>query len=180
MPASILLAPRFVEHVPDGDDKPRRVCVGCGFVDYDRPRVVVGAVVTVASRVLLCRRAIEPRRGFWTLPAGHLESREAAVDGAIREAFEEARARIEIDGLLGVYSDPEHSQVEIVYRAHLLEPGFAAGPESLEVALFRLDELPWEELAFPADAVALRDAASGASDRAALAADGAPLGGALS
>jgi ADP-ribose pyrophosphatase YjhB (NUDIX family) len=177
MSDSTLPAPCFVERVPDGDDRPRRVCVDCGFVDYDRPRVIVGALVTHADRVLLCRRAIEPRRGFWTLPAGHLEPHEAATCGAIREAYEEATARIEIDGLLGVYSEPEHSQVEIVYRAHLAEAAFAAGPESLEVALFRLEELPWEELAFPADASALRDVAASASDGVALGASGAPLGG---
>src|SRR5262249_11856335 len=125
------------------------------------------------------RRAIAPQRGRWTLPAGHLESGESAVDGAKREALEEAGARIDIGPVLGVYSEPEHSQVAIVYCAHLAEKHFAPGPESLEVGLFGFEDIPWQDLAFPADAAALRDFVA-APDRVLPAAAGAAAGDALS
>jgi ADP-ribose pyrophosphatase YjhB (NUDIX family) len=110
---------------------------------------VVGSVVSYENRILLCRRAIEPRKGLWTLPAGFLEEHESPEDGARREAREEAGADITIDALLAVYSVLHISQVQLMYRAHLAAPEFAAGPESLEVALFAWDEIPWNELAFP-------------------------------
>lgn len=140
---------RFVRRVPDGDDRERRVCSDCGFVDYENPKIVVGAVVSHGDRLLLCRRAIEPRRGFWTLPAGYLELGEATEVGAAREAWEEARAEIEIDQLLAVYSIPRISQVQLIYRARLARPEFSAGPESEEVGLFAWDEIPWDRIAFP-------------------------------
>jgi ADP-ribose pyrophosphatase YjhB (NUDIX family) len=135
--------------IPDGDNRERQVCPDCGFINYENPKIVVGSVVLWQDRILLCRRAINPRRGFWTLPAGYLEINEAAADGARREALEEARADIAIDGLLAVYSIPRISQVQLIYRAHLTSPDFGAGLESLEVALFPWDEIPWAELAFP-------------------------------
>jgi ADP-ribose pyrophosphatase YjhB (NUDIX family) len=135
--------------IPEGDNRERQVCPDCGFINYENPKIVVGAVVTLDDRVLLCRRAINPRRGFWTLPAGYLEVNESASDGARREAFEEAGAQIAIDGLLAVYSIPRISQVQLIYRAHLASPDFAPGPESLEVALFGWDAIPWADLAFP-------------------------------
>jgi ADP-ribose pyrophosphatase YjhB (NUDIX family) len=138
-----------VRRIPEGDNRERLVCPDCGFISYENPKIVVGSVVVHEDRVLLCRRAIDPRRGYWTLPAGYLEQNEAASDGARREAREEAMAEIAIDGLLAVYSIPRISQVQLIYRAHLLRPEFAPGPESLEVALFRWDEIPWPELAFP-------------------------------
>lgn len=141
--------PNFSRRTPDGDNRPRLVCDSCGFVSYDNPKVVVGSVCTHGDRVLLCRRAIEPRLGFWTLPAGYLEVHETTMAGAIREAEEEACARIEIDGLLAVYNIPRISQVQVIYRARLLSPAVAAGPESLEVGLFRWEEVPWDDLAFP-------------------------------
>ncbi len=103
----------------------------------------------MGDQFLLCRRAIEPRRGFWTMPAGYLELNEATQAGAMREAWEEARARITIDGLLAIYDVPRLSQVQILYRAHLTAPEFAPGEESLEVRLFGWAEIPWPELAFP-------------------------------
>jgi ADP-ribose pyrophosphatase YjhB (NUDIX family) len=135
--------------VPDGDTRERQVCPDCGFINYENPKIVVGSVVLWQDRILLCRRAIDPRRGFWTLPAGYLEVNEAAAEGARREALEEAQADITIDGLLAVYSIPRISQVQLIYRAHLTSPDIAAGLESLEVALFPWDEIPWGELAFP-------------------------------
>ena len=140
---------RFVRRVPDGDSMERHVCGDCGFVSYENPKVVVGAVVTFEDRILLCRRAIPPRRDYWTLPAGYMELNETTADGAAREAWEEAQARIEIDGLLAVYNIPRISQVQLIYRAHLKTPEFSPGPESLEVALFRWEEIPWASLAFP-------------------------------
>ncbi len=135
--------------IPPGEDRERLVCDTCGFINYVNPKIVVGAVVLWGDRILLCRRAIEPRDGWWTLPAGYMEERETTVEGAQREAWEEARARIEIDALIGVYNIPRISQVQMIYRARLLSPDVSAGPESREVGLFAWDEIPWDELAFP-------------------------------
>lgn len=140
---------RFELQKPDGDERDRLVCQTCGFIQYVNPKVVVGSVVMHGGRVLMCRRAINPRKGFWTLPAGFLEEGETIEQGAAREAMEEACAQIAIDGLLAVYSVPHISQVQLMFRARLAKPEIAAGPESSEVALFAWDEIPWEELAFP-------------------------------
>lgn len=142
------LAQTFSRRIPDADSLERTVCDHCGFIEYENPKIVVGSVVRSGERILMCRRAIEPRRGFWTLPAGYLELNETPEDGARREAREEAEAEIAIDGLLAVYSIPRLSQVQLIYRAHLVG-GFAPGPESLEVGLFGLDELQRDEIAFP-------------------------------
>jgi ADP-ribose pyrophosphatase YjhB (NUDIX family) len=138
-----------VRQVPDGDSRERLVCADCGFVVYDNPKVVVGAVCRWDDRILLCRRAIEPRRGYWTIPAGYLELNETTSEGAIRETLEEARARIEIDALLAVYNIPRISQVQVMYAATLLSPDVAPGVETLETRLVGWDEIPWEEVAFP-------------------------------
>lgn len=135
--------------VPADDDRERHVCGSCGTIHYHNPKVVVGAVCTWGERLLLCRRAIEPRAGFWTIPAGYMELGETAEEGAMREAWEEARARIAIDGLLAVYSVRRIDQVQLLYRARLLDPEVAPGPESLEVRLLGWHEIPWEDLAFP-------------------------------
>lgn len=141
--------PSFTARVPEGDDRERAVCDTCGFIDYQNPRIVVGSVANWEDRILLCRRAIEPRRGFWTLPAGFLELNEATVEGARREAWEEARAHLEIDQLLAVYTILRLSQVQLIYRARLITPEIEAGPETLECALFEWAAIPWEEIAFP-------------------------------
>ncbi|WP_340116090.1 NUDIX hydrolase [Pelagibius sp. 7325] len=148
---------RFERKVPAGDDRTRLVCRDCGFVNYENPKIVVGSVATWQDRILLCRRAIEPRRGFWTLPAGYLELHEEAAAGARREAWEEARARLEIDQLLAVYSIPRISQIQLIYRAGLITPEVAAGPETLELDLFTWDAIPWDQLAFPSVHWALKD-----------------------
>lgn len=135
--------------IPDGDDRERLICPDCGFIEYANPKVVVGSVARWQGMILLCRRNIHPRKGFWTLPAGYLELGETAPDGALREAWEEARARIELDGLLAVYNIPRLSQVQLIYRARLLSDTIAPGPESQDVRLFAWGELPWDELAFP-------------------------------
>lgn len=138
-----------VYKVPPGDDRERLICAECGYIHYENPKIVVGSVIEHDERVLLCRRAIHPRRGFWTLPAGYLESRETVIDGARREALEEACAEIEIGDLFAVYNIPRLSQVHLFFRARLLKDAVACGPESLEVRLFRWDEIPDAELAFP-------------------------------
>lgn len=135
--------------VPEGDSKERMVCTDCGLIHYVNPKLVVGAVVLWEDKFLLCKRAIEPRIGYWTMPAGFLEEGESSQDGAIREAREEANIEIEIGPLLGIYNIPRISQIQMIYRAHMMSPDFSPGVESQEVALFAWDEIPWEEIAFP-------------------------------
>jgi len=140
----------FITQIPAGDTRERAVCVSCGFVDYRNPKIVAGAVVAHEGRVLLCRRAIEPRSGFWTLPAGFLEVHEAPEDGAKREVFEEARARVELLGLIGIYTVKRLSQVQMFFRAKFAGAAeFAAGEETSAAAMFAWEEIPWDEIAFP-------------------------------
>jgi len=144
--------PDFVLRIPEGDDRERKICADCGHIAYENPKIVVGAVVAVGDAILMCRRAIEPRRGFWTLPAGYMELHETLEEGAAREAWEEARARIVIDGVLGMFSISRIGQVHIMYRARFADsglPSFAPGPESLDVQLMDHGEIPWDEVAFP-------------------------------
>jgi ADP-ribose pyrophosphatase YjhB (NUDIX family) len=138
-----------VRSIPEGDNRERMICAECGYILYDNPKIVVGSVTRWGEQILLCRRSINPRRGFWTLPAGYLELNESASAGAEREAWEEAQARIEIEGLLAIYDIPRISQVQLIYRARLLDQAIRPGPESLEVRLFEWEEIPWGELAFP-------------------------------
>lgn len=140
---------RFVRRIPEGDDRERLMCPDCGHVAYENPKVVVGSVVAEGDSVLLCRRAIEPRSGYWTLPAGYLELGETAEEGAKREAWEEARARIVLDGVLAVFSIARIGQVQVIFRARMEVPGFEPGPESLEVRRFAWADIPWDEIAFP-------------------------------
>lgn len=149
MTTPALTGPR-IRAIPDGDRRPRLTCPDCGFIAYENPKVVVGSVASHGGRVLLCRRAINPRAGFWTLPAGFLEMGETAEQGARREAMEEARATLALEGILGVYSIARIGQVQVIFRARLLDPA-AIGPtdESSEVALFAWDAIPWHDIAFP-------------------------------
>lgn len=146
---NVSLEPSFSARTPETDDHEREVCDHCGFVNYDNPKIVVGSIATWDGRILLCRRAIEPREGFWTLPAGYLEHNESPESGALREAWEEARARLEIEQLLATYAITRISQVQLIYRARLVSPEIDAGPESREVGLFTWDEIPWDHIAFP-------------------------------
>lgn len=147
-----------VRVVPPGEDRERLVCPDCSYIAYENPKIVVGAVVTDdLDRILLCRRAIPPRSGFWTLPAGYMELNETTEQGAAREAMEEAGARIAIDALLAVYNIPRISQVQMIYRARLSDPAIAPGVESLEVGLFTWKDIPWDELAFPSVVWALHE-----------------------
>jgi len=138
-----------IRAVPEGDDRARLLCPDCGYVVYENPKIVVGSVALWEDRILLCRRAIEPRKGYWTLPAGYLELNETVEQGALREAWEEARAKLELDGLLAIFSIPRISQIQLIYRARLTSPDIDAGPESAEVGLFRWEDIPWSDIAFP-------------------------------
>jgi ADP-ribose pyrophosphatase YjhB (NUDIX family) len=142
----------FVRRIPEGDNRDRMVCSDCGYVAYENPKVVVGSVVVADGKVLMCRRAIEPRRGFWTLPAGYMELNETLEEGAAREALEEAEAAITIEGILGVFSIARLGQVQVIFKARFTDagpPAFGAGQESLDVRLFAPEEIPWDEIAFP-------------------------------
>jgi len=134
--------------IPEGDSLARAVCDACGTIQYQNPKIVVGCVPAHGDRILICKRAIHPLYGLWTLPAGFMENDESAAEGAAREALEEANARVEIEDLYTVYSIPHISQVYMMFRARLLDTDFSPGVESLEVKLVRGDEIPWDQLAF--------------------------------
>jgi len=135
--------------IPEGDDRKRHVCDGCETIHYQNPNIITGCLPIHEDRVLLCRRAIEPRHGFWTLPAGFMENGETTEQGALRESWEEAEASIESQGLYTLFNLPQINQVYMFYRGTLSDLKFAPGLESLEVALFAEEEIPWKELAFP-------------------------------
>lgn len=141
--------------VPPGDNRERFVCDACGMVHYVNPKIVTGTLPVANGAVLLCRRAIEPRKGRWTLPAGFLEMGETTPAGAMRETLEEANAKVEIDGLYTVFNLPHISQIYFFFRARLLG-SFAAGEETLEARLFEQSQVPWDELAFPVVTQTLR------------------------
>ena len=151
--------PDFKHRRPQGDDIEREICNRCGFIHYINPKVVVGArVLTADDRILLCRRSIEPQSGLWTLPAGFMELGESMEEGAAREAWEEARARITVGPLLRHFSIKHISQVQMFFEATLDNPdSIAPGPESLETALFEKDTVPWRELAFPTVQIILKE-----------------------
>ena len=139
---------RVEYRVPPGDTLPRYVCPACGAIHYQNPKIVVGCIPEWEDRVLLCRRAIEPRYGYWTLPAGFMENGETTFQAALRETMEEARARVELGPLYTVYNLPHVNQVYLMFRARLLDLDFRPGEESLEVKLFTEPEVPWNALAF--------------------------------
>ncbi len=138
----------ITQRIPEGDNRLRACCDHCGAVHYVNPRMVVGTIPVWNDQVLLCRRAIEPRRNFWTLPAGFLEVDESTADGATRETTEEAGARIELGPLFTMFDVVHVHQVHLFYRARLLDTDFDPGEESLEVQLFAEADIPWDELAF--------------------------------
>ena len=142
--------------VPAGDTLPRHVCGRCGTVHYLNPKMVVGAIPEWEERILLCRRAIEPRAGLWTLPAGFMENAETTAEAAARETLEEACARVEIGEMFSFINATHINPVHILYRARLLDLDFAPGQESLEVALFEEARIPWEEIAFRTIGLTLR------------------------
>ena len=146
----------LAHRVPPGDSLPRYVCDNCGEIHYQNPKMVVGAIAEWENRVLLCRRAIEPRYGYWTLPAGFMENDETAGQGAQRETIEEAGAHIELGAPFSMISVPHVNQVHLFYRARLLDLDFAPGEESMEVALFEEGAIPWKEIAFRTVGLALK------------------------
>ena len=139
--------------VPPDDNRMRHVCGHCGTIHYQNPKMVIGSIpawdLAGDTKVLLCRRAIEPRHGYWTLPAGFMENEETTGEAAQRETLEEAGARIELQALFSLLNVPHVHQVHLFYRAQLLDLDFAAGIESLEVKLFAEHEIPWDDIAFP-------------------------------
>ena len=137
-----------VQRVPPGDSLPRWVCDECGEIHYQNPKLIVGTIPEHEGKLLLCRRAIEPRYGYWTLPAGFMENDETAGQAALRETLEEAGARVELGAPFTLISVPRVNQVHLFYRARLLALEFAPGEESLEVALWDEARIPWQEIAF--------------------------------
>ena len=134
--------------VPPGDSLPRHVCDACHAIHYQNPRLIVGCIPEWEDRILLCRRAIEPRHGLWTVPAGFMENGETTAQGAARETLEEANARVEVGPLYALYNIPHINQVYMLFRARLLDTDFSPGAETLEARLVTEDEVPWDEIAF--------------------------------
>jgi ADP-ribose pyrophosphatase YjhB (NUDIX family) len=135
--------------IPEGDNLPRFVCSQCTTIHYQNPKIVAGCIPEWQDKILLCKRAIEPQYGYWTLPAGFMENNETTPNAAQRETQEEANANVEIISLYAMFDIPHISQVYLMFRARLLDLEFAPGEESLEVDLFTEDQIPWDELAFP-------------------------------
>ncbi|WP_348672237.1 NUDIX hydrolase [uncultured Abyssibacter sp.] len=142
--------------VPDDDSLPRHVCDNCGTVHYINPKIIVGCLAEWEGQILICKRAIEPRYGLWTLPAGFMEREETAAAGAARETVEEARAEVTDLSLYAVLDVPQISQLYLIYRGTLVGGRHAPGPESLETELVTPDRIPWDELAFPTMQVTLQ------------------------
>ena len=142
--------------IPEGDTHLRHVCLQCGEIHYLNPKLVIGCVAEWNGSILLCRRAIEPRHGFWTLPAGFMENGESTLKAALRETQEEACARVAIDGLFALINIPHISQVHLFYRGRLAEGSHSAGVESLETSLFGEEAIPWDDLAFRSVALCLK------------------------
>lgn len=142
--------------IPLDDSRERAVCTGCGVIHYQNPLNVVGTVPVWEDRVLLCRRNIEPRLGYWTLPAGFMELGETADQGALRETIEEAGASVEMQGLYTLLDVVRVGQVHLFYRARLLSTAFDPGPETQEARLFTEEEIPWDDLAFETVRTTLR------------------------
>jgi len=141
--------------IPPGDNRARAVCTQCGTIHYQNPRVIVGCVPEWEGRILLCRRAIEPRRGYWTTPAGFLENGESLQSGAARESLEEACARVKIGSMLAVVNVLHAEQVHVMFRARMLAPEYGPSEESTEVALVEETAIPWDDIAFPSIRFAL-------------------------
>ena len=135
--------------IPEGDNRPRYWCNHCGVIHYQNPKIVVGAIPVWEGRFLLCKRSIEPRIGYWTLPAGYMENGETLQEGAARETWEEACATVAIGDLYTVFNLPHINQVYMFFLSEMVNGDYAAGDESADAGLFAEDEIPWDELAFP-------------------------------
>src|SRR6056297_2148365 len=148
---------QLTKKIPAGDDRFRHVCKSCGMIHYQNPKMVVGCIPESGDRILLCKRAIEPRRGRWTIPAGYLENGETVTEGAGRESFEEAGAQFKALVPYRLFSIRHVNQMYLIFRGELADDGYAAGEESLAVRLFNESEIPWAELAFKVVATCLKD-----------------------
>lgn len=137
-----------VLNIPEGDNRERHICTSCELIHYQNPNVVTGCLATWEDKVLLCKRAIEPRYGLWTLPAGFMEMGETSTEAAIRETLEEANARVNVECLYVVLNLPQANQVYMIFRSTLKDLDFSPGAESLEVRLFEEQEIPWNKIAF--------------------------------
>jgi len=137
------------QQIPEGDNRLRFVCNDCETIHYQNPRIIAGCVVEYDNKVLLCKRAIEPRKGYWTLPAGFMENGETVEESAVRETWEEALAKVSNPELYTMFNLPHISQVYIFYRGSLLAGEYGAGEETLESRLFSESDIPWNDLAFP-------------------------------
>ncbi|TXF90435.1 NUDIX hydrolase [Neolewinella aurantiaca] len=142
--------------VPQGDNRERYVCGNCGIIHYQNPNIVAGCLPVWEDKVLLCRRAIEPRLGFWNVPSGYLENGESVEDGAKREVWEEAAAKVELDYLITLYNLPKINQIYLQFVGELVGGAFGVGEESSECALFTEKAIPWEEMAFTSSTFTLR------------------------
>jgi ADP-ribose pyrophosphatase YjhB (NUDIX family) len=138
----------IIQARPEDDNRLRHVCSACNIIYYQNPKIVAGCIPEHKGKILLCKRAIEPRSGYWTLPAGYMELDETSMEGALRETLEEANARVEILGLYAVFNLPHVNQVYMMYRSRLLDLDYSPGTESLDVALYSENEIPWNDLAF--------------------------------
>ncbi len=142
--------------MPNGDDRARHVCSSCESVFYQNPKIVAGCLPIWNGQILMCKRAIQPRLGLWTLPAGYMENGETISEAAVRETLEEACAQVEVSHLFTIFSLPEINQVYVMFLANLNKPQFSAGVESLECHLYSEEEVPWSEIAFPTITQTLR------------------------
>ncbi|MDW3650066.1 MAG: NUDIX hydrolase [Bacteroidia bacterium] len=147
---------QLVKKIPEGDNRPRICCENCDSIHYRNPKMVVGCLPVWEGKILLCKRAIEPRKGYWGLPAGYLENKESVEEGALRETLEESGAEVDIVRMHAIYNIPRISQVYIFFLADMRGPELDPGEESLEAKLFELDEIPYEEMAFPSSSYAIR------------------------
>jgi ADP-ribose pyrophosphatase YjhB (NUDIX family) len=165
--------------IPTGDNRERYVCSNCGKIHYQNPRIVAGCVAEFQGKILLCQRAIEPRLGYWTVPAGFMELGETVADAAARETLEEAEAQVEVGALIAVVDVLQAKQVHVFFAGILGEPSFAAGDETLDAALFTPDDIPWDNISFPSVRIALeqflRNSESGRDDLCLRTAPGQPL-----
>lgn len=142
--------------IPPGDNRPRYCCPDCGRIHYQNPNMVVGCLPVWEDKILLCRRAIEPRKGFWNLPAGYLENGETVQEGALRETREEAGVEVELIRLHTVYNIPHVNQVYLFFLAQMPSPEFDIGPETLEAGLFAPNEIPFADMAFHSSVYAIK------------------------
>ena len=137
------------QRIPEGENRLRHCCTQCDHIHYLNPKIIVGTLPVRENQILLCRRAIDPRKGLWTLPAGFMENKETLVEGACRETFEETGAKVRCNDMIGTYSIPEINQVYVMFSADFLTDPLDSTPESLEVVFFDPEAIPWAEIAFP-------------------------------